>query len=39
MRQAWDGVPFDGKTPDIDQASGLMTISGGGLYWHWPPEH
>lgn len=39
MRRAWDGVPFDGRTPDIDQASGLMTIAGGGLYWHWPPEH
>jgi para-nitrobenzyl esterase len=39
LREAWDGVPFDGLTPDIDAASGMMTIGGGGQYWHWPPEH
>jgi para-nitrobenzyl esterase len=39
MRQAWKNVPFNGLVPDIDQASGMMTIAGGGLYWRWPPEH
>jgi len=34
-RKAWAGVPFDGITPDIDQASGLMTLAGGGKYWTW----
>ena len=39
LRKAWEGVPFDGLSPDIDAASGMMTIAGGGQYWHWPPEH
>ncbi len=28
-RKAWASVPFDGVTPSIDQASGLMTLGGG----------
>jgi para-nitrobenzyl esterase len=35
QRKVWDDVPFDGLKPDIDQASGLMTIGGGGKYWKW----
>jgi len=35
QRKAWINVPFDGFKPDIDQASGLMTIGGGGKYWKW----
>lgn len=34
-RSAWASVPFDGITPDIDQASGAMTLGGGGKYWRW----
>jgi para-nitrobenzyl esterase len=35
LRQSWQAVPFDGLKPDIEQASGLMTIGGGGKYWRW----
>ncbi len=35
LRQTWQKVPFDGLKPDIEQASGLMTIGGGGKYWRW----
>jgi para-nitrobenzyl esterase len=35
LRRGWQAVPFNGLTPDIEQASGLMTIDGGGKYWHW----
>jgi para-nitrobenzyl esterase len=35
LREAWAPVPFDGLKPDIDQASGLMTMGGGGEYWRW----
>ena len=32
LLRAWDRVPFDGLKRSIDQASGLMTIDGGGKY-------
>jgi para-nitrobenzyl esterase len=35
QRRAWNAVPFDGLKPDMDQASGIMTLEGGGKYWHW----
>lgn len=35
LRESWKTVPFDGLKPDIEQASGLMTIGGGGKYWRW----
>jgi para-nitrobenzyl esterase len=35
LRRSWQAVSFNGLTPDIEQASGLMTMDGGGKYWRW----